>query len=91
MEYIKNNLRSDNMKKISKDAKITPLILNEDDMDKLNMMALNSYKEDQLEFPKENDIIRFIDKDSNIDFQAKINRVKEGKTYLDTVLEIERL
>lgn len=79
------------MKKISKDAKITPLILNEDDMDKLNMMALNSYKEDQLEFPKENDIIRFIDKDSNIDFQAKINRVKEGKTYLDTVLEIERL
>ena len=80
-------------KTISKNAKMTPLflLLDEKGLNKLNAMALNVYKEDILELPKENEIIRFIDKENNVDFQAKITRVGESKTSIDKIIEIERI
>jgi hypothetical protein len=81
------------MKEISKNAKMTPLflLLDEEGLNKLNMMAENVYKQDRLEFPKENEFVRFIDKDNNVEFEAKITNVKEGKTSIDKTIEIEKL
>ena len=57
----------------------------------VDMVDLSVYTEEQLEFPKENEVVRFIDRNRNIDFQAKITRVKKGKTSIDKTIEIERL
>lgn len=57
----------------------------------VNMVDLSVYSEEQLKFPKESEVVRFIDKENNIDFQAKITNVKEGKTSIDKIIEFERI
>lgn len=57
----------------------------------VNMVDLSVYTEEQLKFPKEKEIIRFIDRDNNINFEAKIIRIKEGKTSIDKIIEFERI
>jgi hypothetical protein len=50
-----------------------------------------SIDNDKFEFPKENEVVRFIDKENNIDFHVRVVDVKEGKTSSDKIIEFEKL